>query len=131
MMLRITGIFCLIYFLIGTLILPLGNFASLPNLPEMYRHCVATEDKDMDAADFITDHLVNIDCIFDKHEEGDEQKPHQASAFNNTLQQLFVNLPQVNWQIQKPLIVQSQNISFVASVYHSEYRSEVLRPPIA
>lgn len=30
----------------------------------------------MTPIDFITDHLVNIDGLFDKHENGDEQKPH-------------------------------------------------------
>ena len=48
----------------------------LNEIPEMYHHCKSTEDKDMTPLDFITDHLVNIDGLFDKHENGDEQKPH-------------------------------------------------------
>ena len=31
----------------------------------------------MTAFDFITDHLLNIDCLFDAHNKDDEQKPHQ------------------------------------------------------
>ena len=54
----------------------MGDFSMLNELPEMYSHCKATEDKDMTPLDFITDHLVNIDGLFDKHENGDKQKPH-------------------------------------------------------
>ena len=46
----------------------MGDFSMLNELPEMYSHCKATEDKDMTPLDFITDHLVNIDGLFDKHE---------------------------------------------------------------
>lgn len=56
-------------------------------LPEMYRHCKATEDKDMTPIDFITDHLINIDCMFDNHKNGDEQKPHQPLQNHNQGQQ--------------------------------------------
>ena len=56
--------------------MPMGDFSSITDLPAMYRNCKATEDKDMTPLDFITDHLVDIDCIFDAHENGDEQKPH-------------------------------------------------------
>ena len=57
----------------------------------MYQHCKATEDKDMTPLDFITDHLINIDGIFDKHDNGDEQKPHTPIQLHRTLAQtIFV-----------------------------------------
>ena len=55
------------------------DFSVLKDIPEIYSHCKATEDKDMAPLDFITDHLVNIDGIFDHHDNGDDQKPHAPS----------------------------------------------------
>lgn len=52
----------------------------------MYHHCKATEDKDMSSIDFLTDHLLNIDGIFDKHDNGDEQKPHQTPSSQHHVQ---------------------------------------------
>lgn len=76
-----TKIFILLYSL-GTISLPMGNFSALGDLQKMYDHCKATEDNDMSLMDFITDHLINIDSFFDKHQNGDEQKPHKPFEFN-------------------------------------------------
>ena len=57
-----------LHYSIGTFFLPMSNFSILSNLPKMYEHCKETEDKDMTVIDFITDHLLNIDSVFDKHE---------------------------------------------------------------
>ncbi len=65
-----------IYFLLGNMLLPLGDFSQHNYIGSMYEHCKQTEDNDMTVLDFITDHLLNIDCIFDEHKDGDEQKPH-------------------------------------------------------
>ena len=72
----------------------------LNEIPEMYHHCKSTEDKDMTPLDFITDHLVNIDGLFDKHENGDEQKPHthQFKTFI-TDRQLFHLSHTTNFQL--------------------------------
>ena len=55
----------------------------------MYSHCKATEDKDMTPVDFVTDHLVNIDCLFDKHDNGDRQKPHTPISLTHKQTQTF------------------------------------------
>ncbi|MBW7886767.1 MAG: hypothetical protein H3C35_00220 [Bacteroidetes bacterium] len=68
----------------GASFLPFGDFTSLANLPEWYSHCKAAEDADMTPIDFITDHLINIDGLFDKHDNGDHQKPHQPFHYTNT-----------------------------------------------
>lgn len=69
------------HFFLGGILLPQGNFDTITQLPEMYRHCRATEDRDMDLLDFITDHLLDIDSHFDPHGEGDDQKSHQPCHF--------------------------------------------------
>ena len=74
---RIGAILFTYFYLLGTFLLPMGNFSVLVNLPEMYRHCKTFEDKDMTPLDFITDHLVCLDSLIDSHNKGDDQKPHQ------------------------------------------------------
>ena len=49
----------------------------------MYAHCKTTEDKDLSVLDFISDHLINIDGLFDAHNNGDHQKPHKPFNFNH------------------------------------------------
>lgn len=73
------------YYTLGSLILPCGNFSVLPELKNMYEHCQQTEDKDMNFIDFITDHLLCVDAIFDQHTNADHQKPHSYTFQNHTL----------------------------------------------
>lgn len=126
---RIILFFLLHYFLLGILLLPRGNFAVLPDLPKMYSHCKDHEDKDMNCFDFIKDHLVNIDCIFDGHEEGDDQKPHQPYDFNNLNSfQLFV------FKTTEP-VLGHLSATDLTRVFHwidfkyQEFLSSVFKPP--
>lgn len=109
----------------------MGNFSTLQDLPEMYRHCKANEDKDMTVLDFVTDHLINIDGIFDKHENGDEQKPHSPIQNQHTSQV-------VSFQFPTAFIFKTANIfcktetflSLSANFFPSDYISNIFRPPM-
>ncbi len=89
----IFSISILSYFLIGSLILPQGDFSVLPQLPKMYDHCKSVEDAGMNLVDFVFDHLIGIDGSFDhligidgsfdQHENGDHEKPHSTTPFQN------------------------------------------------
>ena len=117
------------YFLFGSLCLPYCDFSYLVELPEMYRHCKATEDKDMGPIDFLTDHLVNFDGAFDKHDNGDQQKPHQSNQTfraNQTIS-LFVYHPIVT--VISPLSQKSEHDVFCESLYSFNYISSVFHPP--
>jgi hypothetical protein len=83
----------LIYYSMGSLLFPFGNFSAMLDLPQMYFHCKNTEHHDMNPLDFITDHLINIDGIFDSHDDQDEQKPHQPFNFSHLAQPLYYHLP--------------------------------------
>ena len=80
---KIVFLFLGLYFLLAALLLPKGNFSELANLPGMYKHC-QSEDKDLNIFAFITDHLLNIDGLFDEHKNGDEQKPHAAPPYHHS-----------------------------------------------
>ena len=73
--------FLITFYSLGTIFFPMSNFSIIGNLPKMYDHCKATEDKDMTPLDFLTDHLINVDSLFDKHDNGDTQKPHKSSDY--------------------------------------------------
>ena len=131
-MLKTLKIFFIYFYTLGTFCLPMGNFAVLPDLPEMYSHCKTHEDKDMTAFDFVTDHLLNFDGMFDKHDNGDEQKPHTPFQTQNHLQ---ITL----FQFIRPFHLKTatfQNIEPKEIIYSSEnllvsdFISKVFHPPI-
>ena len=124
------NIFLLAFYSFGTFCLPLGDFSILADLPQMYHHCKTTEDKDMTPIDFITDHLVNIDGMFDEHQNGDEQKPHQPIQNNHHTQTVFSFITTYN--ISSTVIIPNQTkpTIYKTSFTTSEYITKIFRPPI-
>ena len=108
----------------------MSDFSKLIEIPAMYQTCKATEDVDMTPLDFITDHLVNIDGLFDTHDKGDEQKPHAPNRtlhFGQTnvclLSFFTFSILQFNKYEDKPLIN-------LVNYFKSDYISKIFRPPI-
>ena len=129
---QLTVITLLFYYTLGTLCLPMGDFSILPSLPKMYQHCKATEDRDMTPLDFVTDHLINIDGIFDSHENGDDQKPHQPFQYHNSVVQLFTPAAQ-EFAIPATLShFEERKTAGIPADKHciSDYTSKKFRPPI-
>ncbi len=131
-MIKIFNILLLTYYSIGTLFLPLGDFSTLRDIPEMYKHCKATEDKDMTVFDFVTDHLINIDGVFDKHNNGDQQKPHSPIQNQHVPQiitfqtiSFFSFKDKINYPTEKIVFPFHSDNSF-----SSEYITNIFRPPI-
>ena len=127
---RLTSIFLLGYYLIANLCLPQGDFSAIADIPAMYSHCKATEDKDMTPVDFITDHLINIDCIFDKHEDGDEQKPHTPIQFQHLQAQNYFSSQVSYVTVSKVSILKKDMPIYQENIYFSNFLSFVFRPPI-
>ena len=103
----------------------------LEDIPEMYRHCKETEDKDMTPLNFLTDHLVNIDGLFDKHNNGDEQKPHDPRKTEHRGQPTVYFVAYFtfsNIQIQS---VQLNIVIPYDNFLPLDYISKIFRPPIA
>jgi hypothetical protein len=114
------------------LFLPLGDFSSSQDIPEMYRHCKATEDKDMTVFDFVTDHLINIDGVFDKHTNGDEQKPHSPIQNQHVAQIITFQAISVFTFKAKPIYPAEKEVFPIQSdnYFTSDYISKIFRPPI-
>ncbi len=96
----------------------------------MYRRCKATEDKDMTALDFITDHLLDLDCIFDQHDKGDEQKPHTPIQSRHQQTQNYFFACEVRVTVNPVLNTKKELSIYQENKYVSAYLSSVFRPPI-
>ncbi|MBK8586688.1 MAG: hypothetical protein IPN88_15185, partial [Bacteroidetes bacterium] len=92
----------------------------------MYQHCQATEDKDMTPLDFVTDHLINIDGLFDKHSNGDEQKPHSPIQNRHISQILAFQFPTAfNFKAANIFLKRNYTISVSENFIKSEYISKI------
>lgn len=108
----------------------MGDFSVLQDIPEMYRHCKATEDKDMTPLDFITDHLINIDGVFDKHDNGDEQKPHTPNPTQHHGQSQVTFITYFAFTISTFHPMEVKPVIPLVNFIQSDYISKIFRPPI-
>lgn len=116
----------------------LGNIL-FPNvdmtyLKEMYSHCAA-EDPDINAADFVLEHLLNIPDVFEsleQNEQGEQEKPHQPIH--------IVYAASVAVVLAKPIVFECRNTLFNdGAIVYGAFRggyfpsgsvAKMLRPPI-
>ena len=128
-MAKLLAILLLSYHLFGTMCLPMGDFSMLADLPKMYQHCKATEDADLDVFDFVTDHLIDVDCFFDAHEE-DEQKPHQSSTFGHAAQQINFTTPVVDNFFYEERVIKNIQSVLISNFIPTGFLATIFRPPI-
>jgi hypothetical protein len=112
--------------------LPMGDFSALKDLPEQYRHCRDTEDQDMTFIDFITDHLINIDCLFDKHENGDKQKPHSPYQHHHQSFSVSITHKYTTDRITKPGFPEPKKLfaAVPSDDYSFQFSFTIFHPPI-
>lgn len=125
------SILFLVYYLLGSMILPIGDFSTIGDIPDMYRHCKATEDKDLTAFDFLTDHLINIDGLFDEHNHHDEQKPHKPfhSQFQHNVFQIVQKTRIHEFKVEQIFIDDLKHSCFYTSNYSFNTISSIFHPP--
>ena len=126
---RPTCILVFLYFLTSTVCVAEADFSLLAQLPAICRNCKAIEDQDVDLIDFMTDHLINIDGIFDKHLPGDNQKAHQPFQFHNLQHaNAFIDAA-LQTNIAGP-VFQLNNFKLpVNKSIHSSYIAYIFHPP--
>ncbi len=128
---RIGLIGLLVYYLAGSVCLPSGNFACGSDLAGIYRHCKAHEDKDMTPLDFVSDHLVNIDGIFDKHCGGDQQKPHLPVLFHHHISQSIILIQSFfNFSV-KPIALLKKVTLHSEALYKTGHCYKFFHPPVS
>ncbi len=127
---KLLSLFLLSYYSIGVFCLPLGEFSFLRDLPAMYQHCQSAEDKDMNCFDFITDHLINIDGLFDEHDQQDEQRPHSPLRTTIHAQQTIYDSIQAE-PFPEPTHSTIKNTFFQKDdQLTTEPNSEIFHPPV-
>ena len=125
--------FFLVYWLFGMFMLPDGDFSAISNIPQQYKHCKETEDKDLTVWDFITDHLINIDSLFDSHDKGDEQKPHKPFQYNqHSITGTFLITKKITF-LQKTVPIPTKNVFGFPSPtnYSFNFLASIFHPPVA
>jgi len=125
------SILCFVYYLLGSMILPIGDFSAIGDIPDMFRHCKDTEDKDLTAFDFLTDHLINIDGLFDGHDHHDQQKPHKPfhCQFQHHVFQIVQKNKTHEFSIEQAFIDNLNHSCFYNSNYSFQTITLIFRPP--
>ena len=130
-------IFLFVYYTLGVICLPLGNFSTIIHLPQMYNHCKATEDPNLNLGDFIVEHLMNLDGIFEPHEteEEDSDKPHQMVDFfqNNPITPIKEKIEDFEFKNSNGIFSFDKKPSciFKNQIYSYNHRHSIFRPPIS
>jgi hypothetical protein len=120
----------LLFLLAGTLLLPGGNFNLLRDLPAMYAHCKATEDKDLTPLDFVRDHLTCFDALVDDHPPADEQRPHSPPVDVNAVAPWFMEARPCSIGLNAPLHAMTNRFGRIVDLYHHQHSVLVFRPPV-
>ena len=111
----------------------MGDFAVIGELPQLYRHCQATEDADIDVIDFVTEHLTSVGCVLDglEQDEHEHDQPHVplTASYQHIIayrHSSMVRLPLT------PLPPMARAVKYppVSSKTLADYATEILRPPI-
>lgn len=121
----------LLWYAAGVLVLPGGNFSLLGELPAMYAHCKATEDKDLTPLDFITDHLTCFDALTDTHPPGDDQRSHTPPPDVRSNAPVLIDARIAQTRVSLPSGCDALDFGYAADLYHHHHSSLVFRPPIA
>jgi hypothetical protein len=120
-----------VYFLLGNILLPQGDFSTIAQLPAMYQHCKTAEDPDINIADFITEHLLNIEED-DADEKDEHELPHNPVSFQTNNNYFVYNIPEVPLLVLQ--LIRSVTINNVC--YRNPYfsrlgQNEIFQPPRA
>ena len=121
------------YWVLGMMLLPEGEFSRIGDIADQYKNCKKTEDIDMTCLDFITDHIIDIDGIFDKHQNGDAQKPHKALQTNhhNHFSTYFSSYKASKLMRKTFVDLIVYHESFDKNHYFFRFSPDIFRPPLA
>ncbi|MEZ4804631.1 MAG: hypothetical protein R2852_03890 [Bacteroidia bacterium] len=127
---RVLASVLIAFFSFSAFCLPSGDYSYLPQLPQMFKQCKAHEDKDLNLIDFISDHLINFDCLIDKHTGSDHQKPHTPSLHHSVINIVLISPTDLRFQILKGFVKQAIRSDFIVNPLSKGHTVQVFRPPI-
>lgn len=129
---KITTSLLALYFLTGSMLLPLGDFSLMKDLPQMYKaYQKLAPHEEQDVFDFVGDYLLNGKAILghNKHDAPEQsqsgvQYQHAASFCSMLVVPFQLNLVAVS---EHTIIHKQTNLP----VNTSDFHPELFRPPLA
>lgn len=119
------------YFLLGSIVLPLGDFLLIRDLPQMYRAYEKLADpNERGVADFIGDYLLGGKAIFG-HNKNDSPENGQSNVqFRHAAG--FCSIVSVHSQTITTIVADAviTHPNVFTPVNPSEFHNELLRPPL-
>jgi len=128
---KIVTVFLAFFLLSGGMILPLGDFSLMKDLPKMYQSYCDIKSGKPDIIDFLGDYVLGGKDIFGHNKkdappksDGSLQFQHQANSLPFFPSCLYEVSCPPNTLISKP-------VAFQLFAPISDYQDELLRPPLA
>ena len=118
------------YFLVGSNVLPLGDFSLLRDLPKMYQTYTQVVKEEPDVLDFIGDYLLCGKAIFG-HNKNDIPENNQSNVqFQHAAG--FCSIASIHSQTITTIVADAviTHPDVFTPVNTSEFHSELLRPPL-
>ncbi|WP_299583980.1 hypothetical protein [Mucilaginibacter sp.] len=119
-------------FLISGVLLPLGDFTLLRDIPDMYRNYTKiTSAEELSVIDFIGDYLMHGRELFGNNEHDKVPANGNSVQFQhraNPLSIIVIHLPVTLLAVPGSSIVHPQ---YHQSFSTSDYRNKLFRPPLA
>ncbi len=126
-------ILMLCYYITGTIVMPMGDFSCMLDVPKMYSEC-RLEDDDLNPVDFVFEHLLNLDDLEEhlKAAGTSQDKPH-TPKYTHTITPVFsVCATPLVLQWKQPSPSRRESYPLLSHDFiPSGYFSAVFRPPVA
>ena len=127
----VISLFFAFIFFTGSIVLPLGDFSLLRDIPKMYRnYSKITTEEELSVMDFVGDYLLHGKDLFGNNEHdkspvkgNDVQYQHQANPLNIVFLNHTVTL------LVDPIVIVSRP-AFHAVFYSGDFQKELFRPPL-
>lgn len=120
------------FFLAGSVLLPLGDFSLMRDIPGMYRNYTRiTTTDEVGVLDFIGDYLLHGKEIFGHNEHDKSQSSTNNVQFQHQANPLIVILLLYRWCAAAVPENSKKQLFFYKQVATSVYNNKLFRPPLA
>jgi hypothetical protein len=129
---RLISFFIACLFLGGSILLPLGDFSLMRDIPGMYHNYTKiTTPEELSVIDFIGDYMLHGKELLNHNKHDKPQSTANNVQFQHQANQLNVVLSTFHSSSQSfPVIRKKQNV-YNKSMATSDYHQELFRPPLA
>lgn len=127
---KIASLWLVCLFLSGSVILPLGDFSLLGDLPCMYQHYTKIVKEEPSLVDFIGDYLLGGKYFLGHNKNDIPQKPNTAVQFQHQANALSIILCHFKIHDLIVIVIQTRCPIRKILIKTSDYNYELFRPPL-